>query len=235
MNKVKFTLIELLVVVAIIGILASLLMPSLQSARGKAKTAVCLSQQRQMGTAYIMYVDDNEDVLIPRIFAKGQFWYGLLYDYHNDPKAIHCTTVQHPDRSGWYWGSKNTPWGGDTSWMLYSDNRKVSGSIGLNGYLYSNFSGAAYWRTLTEIDNTDNVPVFTDSVWVDQWPNHSNANPTNIDGGNQSSLHRVYMNRHWGKKINSVRIDNSAKTISVGNILYLDWNRTINHRAVPIL
>lgn len=56
----KFTLIELLVVVAIIGILASLLLPALGKARATAQQAVCKSQQKQLGTAIYMYVDDTE-------------------------------------------------------------------------------------------------------------------------------------------------------------------------------
>jgi prepilin-type N-terminal cleavage/methylation domain-containing protein len=59
----KFTLIELLVVVAIIGILASLLLPSLHKAREKAKTAVCISNVRQINTALQTYFVDNKDLL----------------------------------------------------------------------------------------------------------------------------------------------------------------------------
>lgn len=58
-NK-KFTLIELLVVIAIMGILASLLLPALGKARETAQQAVCKSQQKQLGVAIYLYVEDNE-------------------------------------------------------------------------------------------------------------------------------------------------------------------------------
>ncbi len=56
----RFTLIELLVVVAIIAILVALLLPALGSAKDTAYAAVCLNNQKQVGTAYVCYSTDNE-------------------------------------------------------------------------------------------------------------------------------------------------------------------------------
>lgn len=58
-----FTLIELLVVLAIIGILASLLLPAFGRAKAKSRNAVCLSQLRQLGLATRMYTDEHNNLL----------------------------------------------------------------------------------------------------------------------------------------------------------------------------
>ncbi|MCM8539376.1 MAG: prepilin-type N-terminal cleavage/methylation domain-containing protein [Lentisphaeraceae bacterium] len=59
----KFTLIELLVVVVIIGILASILMPSLSQARLKAQSALCKANLKNIMPAVMMYSESNTDYL----------------------------------------------------------------------------------------------------------------------------------------------------------------------------
>src|SRR5258706_12497100 len=58
---IGFTLIELLAVIAIIAILAGLLLPGMSRAKQKGQRAVCLSNLKQIGLAFSMYLGDHAD------------------------------------------------------------------------------------------------------------------------------------------------------------------------------
>ena len=77
-EKVKFknfTLIELLVVVAIIGILASLLLPVLSKTRENARRITCVNNLKQIGTGIFLYVEDNEGYIPPyEMYAGAGAW-----------------------------------------------------------------------------------------------------------------------------------------------------------------
>lgn len=63
--SVGFTLIELLVVISIIALLIAILLPALNGARDAAKRVACLSNVRQINTAFFVYANDSKDYLPP--------------------------------------------------------------------------------------------------------------------------------------------------------------------------
>ena len=60
-TKKAFTLIELLVVIAIIAILAAILFPVFAQARESARTISCLSNEKEISLAILMYVQDYDE------------------------------------------------------------------------------------------------------------------------------------------------------------------------------
>ncbi len=124
-HKNSFTLIELLVVVAIIAVLVALLLPTLASARERARTVVCQSQLKQNGETIFLYAQNNKDRLPPFCYdfsgVPQRDWRSMLRLDLN-----HCPSSEEKNPSDWEYycsyggnaflgtGTIYTPAGGDS-------------------------------------------------------------------------------------------------------------------------
>ncbi|HXC35152.1 MAG TPA: prepilin-type N-terminal cleavage/methylation domain-containing protein [Candidatus Acidoferrales bacterium] len=95
-----FTLIELLVVIAIIAILAAIMLPVLQSAQERARRAQCINNVHQLGGAWVMYAQDNNDKIMSNPAAYG-FGYGngANLDLQNWVNGYMTTAANNPDNT----------------------------------------------------------------------------------------------------------------------------------------
>ena len=96
-----FTLIELLVVIAIIAILAAILFPVFAQAREKARQTACLNNTKQIGTAFMMYVQDYDETFPPSRVMSGSAtspcagnallpWNDIVQPYMRNEDILKC-------------------------------------------------------------------------------------------------------------------------------------------------
>ena len=94
-------MIELLVVIAIIGVLASMLLPALGSAKKKAHQTKCVSNQKQLCLAHLIYAADYNEAFLCGNFAANAplgtdptMWFKLLLPYVATTNMYVCPGVQ---------------------------------------------------------------------------------------------------------------------------------------------
>ena len=168
MNLAKrngFTLIELLVVIAIIAILAALLLPSLASAKERARRTNCKTHIKQFLTVAHLYGGDNEDKL-PSGLSDAK-----------EPKDDHTPLISTPIRAEllkyapfniYECSNLGKPFGNPNGW-LFEGWGYVIGYNYLGGHYQTPWpplDGFQGWISPQTLSDDPNLPLVTDlNTW----------------------------------------------------------------------
>jgi prepilin-type N-terminal cleavage/methylation domain-containing protein/prepilin-type processing-associated H-X9-DG protein len=246
-----FTLVELLVVIGLIAVLVSLLLPVISKARSAAQSAACLSNLRQMGTAWTMYTSENRGRLMDYAWINtGQpdrawsgYWLGVLDQYNVRGKTLLCPSASSPipfnNNKGQ--GNVNFAWSGkfNTNGTVVRFNTSLyrESSYGYNQYLTAGGFGVSpnprnNASQVTAAKTPWDVPVFMDSTFVDFKPDLATpmsppAMPPNLRGDApvmpDQSHWRFLIARH-GRAVNAYFVDGSARRVPLEETYELTWN-----------
>ncbi len=152
-RRFGFTLVELLVVIAVIAILASLLLPALSRAKEKAKSLVCLSNERQITLNFAAHLDGEPDGRLGGLAGLewGAYRVGLPEEGWICPSAPLLRTrrpaaVPISGPAAWENGTVNSAWwftnwweGLGTVYVGFEDREILpkfrAGSYGMNAWL----------------------------------------------------------------------------------------------------
>ena len=168
-KRTYFTLIELLVVIAIIAILAGLLMPALQSARERARTASCVSNLKQFGIHILNYANDFNDYAVPtrywgnKIAQKYMNWSGNSADVPTGFNALHCPSFPDGTPGNGIWGHFFYTYAENAG---YLNNSPWSAGYGVGG----EYNGTGSPRKFSQIPDVSGTMYLIEAGYDCAWP-----------------------------------------------------------------
>jgi prepilin-type N-terminal cleavage/methylation domain-containing protein/prepilin-type processing-associated H-X9-DG protein len=208
-----FTLIELLVVIAIIAILAAILFPVFAQAKEAAKKTQCLSNEKQLGTAMLLYEGDSDDTLPNATFAPpgaGQEGGWVYYKTFPANKATKPSDGFDVTKGSLFPYVKSK----DVFWCPSDSEGKMSGlSYGLNACtLKTQEFGWATGLSATSFVNPSGMVQMAEEVFQDD-PNSTDPSflrTSSTPDGYLAFPVKLLSTRHTNGS-NSVFIDGHAK------------------------
>jgi prepilin-type processing-associated H-X9-DG protein len=240
-----FTLTELLVVLGMIGMLISLLLPVVNKAWAASNSAACLSNLRQMGTAWTMYSADNQGRFpdyvwrtpaTPNVAWNG-YWPGVLDDGEVRGESLLCPGATKPSDRPRGYGTARLAWSGkaspNASTVRFDANRFRVSSYGYNRYLTAGggFLANGKGSRVQVVKAPAEVPLFADAAFVDFRPvNGSPASPValppNLLGDRITAAtpdHWLFLFARHGRGVNVVMVDGSARQVRAEDMYTLTW------------
>lgn len=97
-KRAAFTLVELIIVIVIIAVLAAILFPLMINARERGRKTACLSNQRQISTAWLMYSQDFDQRVVPwsvsgKSASDAFIWDRLIQPYQKNEDILQCPST----------------------------------------------------------------------------------------------------------------------------------------------